>query len=152
MRGRAKRFHSLTMMSASKFYEELPLGRKIMVAHPERAWCPPMDVFECDEAFVIRVALSGLRKDAEGNLENAEVLVERDTIIVRGQRTDRGCHKKCTFYQMDIYYGPFECRVRIARPFDREAITAEYQDGFLEVLVPKAGPETSGPQRINVHS
>ena len=87
---------------------------------------------------MIRVEISGLRQTAAGEIENAELLVEGDLVILRGNRSDDCPHTKCNYHQMEIQYGPFEVAVAIPAPFDREAITTKYRDGFLEVVVPKA--------------
>ena len=46
---------------------------------------------------------------------------------------------------MEIAFGPFERTVRIRVPFDRDQVTAQLEDGFLEVTLPKRKP-----QRIEV--
>ena len=112
------------------------------VQSPHR-WHPPTDVFECDRVFVIRLAVSGLRHAADGSVQDAEVVVEGDTVIIRGNRSDRSSHTKRAFFQMEINYGPFERRVRFATPFDHENIQAKYHDGFLEIVIPKA-PRAKG--------
>lgn len=106
-------------------------------------WHPPTDVFECDRVYVIRVAVSGLRHEVDGAIQDATVVVEDDTVVIRGNRIDSCRHTKRAFFQMEINYGPFERRVRFTTPFDRDNIHAEYRDGFLEIVIPKA-PRTKG--------
>ena len=43
-----------------------------------------------------------------------------------------------TYHQMEIRNGYFERRIVIHTPFDPNGATAEYADGFLCVLIPKA--------------
>jgi len=145
-----RRLRSVAGFGMQSFYEELPLGPHIMVSHPARVWCPPTDVFECDRSFVIKIALSGLQRAPDGKLQDMEVFVKEDTIIVRGERKDHCSHNRCRYFQMEIYYGPFECRVRFGSPFDSEAIEASYSDGFLEIIVPKASPESRKARQIKV--
>jgi len=113
-------------------------------------WRPPTDVFECDEVYVIKMAVSGLRHGPDGLVQDAEVIVEDDTLVIRGSRVDHCAHTKRAFFQMELNYGRFERRVRITSPFDRDRIEARYADGFLEVLVPKAVRRTGKPRRIQV--
>jgi HSP20 family molecular chaperone IbpA len=42
---------------------------------------------------------------------------------------------------MEIASGPFERRVRIPVPFDREGVSAQVIDGFLTVRLPKRSTE-----------
>ena len=142
-------WHVSSITPGQQFSCELPMGQ-LMATHPARPWRPPTDVFECDRVYVIRTAISGLRKNDKGELEDAEVTVENDTVIIRGHRRDHSSHAKRVFYQMEVHYGHFEVRVRINRPFGRDGVAAQYKDGFLEVIVPKekqAGPDT---RRIRV--
>ena len=43
-------------------------------------------------------------------------------------------------HQMEIAFGPFETTVRVGIPFDREGVSANLEDGLLEVRLPKRRP------------
>ena len=113
-------------------------------AASEGAWSPPTDVYECADQIVIKLALAGLRPD------DAEVIVERDTVTIRGVRRD--CCPRCKerVHRMEIPYGRFERRLRLDIPFDRDAVTYNYRDGFLEVIVPKTPPPE--PRKVQVQA
>jgi HSP20 family protein len=129
---------TIRVTAMGRMYEELPMGRKIMLSSSTGVWRPPTDVFESDDAYVIRVEISGLRQTSAGEIENADILVEDDLVVLRGQRSDDCPHTKCNYHQMEIQYGSFEVDVRIPGPFNREAVTTKYCQGFLEIVVPKA--------------
>ena len=143
--------HLIRVTALGRLYEELPLGRRIMLSGPSAVWRPPTDVFESGDAFVIRAEVSGLRKGPTGEIENAEVLVVGDVITLRGNRADDCPHAKCNFHQMEIQYGPFQVSIAIRVPFDAEKIKPRYRDGFLEVVVPKTSRAKVGNCRITVH-
>jgi HSP20 family protein len=130
-----------------RMYEELPMGRKIMLSSVNGVWRPPTDVFESDHAYVIRVEISGLRQTAAGEIENAALLVEEDLIVLRGERSDDCPHLKCNYHQMEIQYGPFEVAIRIPAPFDHDAVTTKYRQGFLEIVAPKGHAAQRGSKR-----
>ena len=113
-------------------------------------WRPPTDVFECNTAFVIRMEISGLRRTDDGFVEGVEIVINDDMLLIRGNRKEHCPHEKFNFYQMEIHYGPFECRIRLHAPFDRDNIRAQYTEGFLEVVIPKAVRGHSGVHRITV--
>ncbi len=100
------------------------------IHHHPRAWQPPTDVYETEEAFAILVEVPGMQR-AEFNVSLAENLL---TISgVRPSPAPRGiCH------QMEIHYGEFRTDIFIAAAIDAEGIEAQYADGFLSVRVPKA--------------
>ena len=141
---------TIRVTAMGRMYEELPMGRKIMLSSSTGVWRPPTDVFESDGAYVIRVEISGLRQTAAGEIENAELHVEGDLVVFRGRRSDDCPHAKCNYHQMEIQYGPFEVAVAVPATFDCEAITTKYRAGFLEVVVPKAGRAMRGSARIKI--
>jgi HSP20 family protein len=138
---------TIRVTAMSRMYEELPMGRKIMLSSVSGVWRPPTDVFESDDAYVIRVEISGLRQTAAGEIENAALLVEGDLIVLRGERSDDCPHTKCNYHQMEIQYGPFEVAVRIPAPFDPDAVETKYRQGFLEIVAPKARAAQRGSKR-----
>lgn len=132
---KSKPASSVKVTSQGKVYE--PFGPKIMVTHPARAWCPPTDVFECADLYIIKCAISGLHCDENGHIENTRIAVKGNTISISGHRHDSCVVPRCAVFQMDIHYGAFECTVEIQDPFDAAAVRAQYEDGFLKVFVPK---------------
>ena len=140
-----KRGRALKVTTNGKAYEELPFGPTIMVTHPAHAWCPPTDVFECADLYVIKCAISGLRHDEQGRIQETTISVHGDTINIRGQRRDKCNIPRCSAFRIEIHYGAFQCKVRIHEPFDADGITSEYEDGFLKVMVPKKNKKKSAP-------
>jgi HSP20 family protein len=141
---------AIRVTALGRMYEELPMGRKIMLSSSTGVWRPPTDVFESDDAYVIRVEISGLRQTAAREVENARLTVEGDRIVLRGERADDCPHTKCNYHQMEIQYGPFEVAVRIPAPFDSDGVTTHYRHGFLEVVVPKARSARRESKRIKI--
>jgi HSP20 family molecular chaperone IbpA len=50
---------------------------------------------------------------------------------------------------MEIAFGPFERAIRIGIPFARDRVSAQLEDGFLRVTLPK---RDTGPRRIDVET
>jgi HSP20 family protein len=94
-------------------------------------WLPDVDVFESESSVVVRVELAGVRS------EDLRVTVDGGTLRVSGVRRviDRSDVKR--LHQMEIATGPFERRVQIPVPIDREAVSANLADGFLTVVLPR---------------
>jgi HSP20 family protein len=132
--------------------EEFPLGRNMVCRHGQRVWRPPTDVFECKDGWVIKMEICGLRKGPAGELLDAEIVTEKDTITIRGNRVDGTTYEKCAFHQMEIHYGFFELSLTLAQPFNSDEIHALYREGFLEIHVPKATEPPPSSQRVQVRS
>jgi HSP20 family molecular chaperone IbpA len=94
-------------------------------------WQPPTDVLETEKAFVVRCEIAGMR-DSEFT-----VSLEGRDLIIEGKRIneDSSC---IAYHQMEIHSGGFIVMVELPGPVDGEAVEANYQDGFLEINLPKA--------------
>jgi HSP20 family protein len=95
-------------------------------------WSPPTDLFESDDAIVVRVEIAGMRE------EDFEVALENNVLMVSGTRTDLPDRR--AYHQMEIRFGKFATSVALPVPVHVASARAEYKDGFLTVTLPKAKP------------
>lgn len=102
-----------------------------MVSRPH-AWRPPTDVYETDEAIIVRVEIAGVRE------EDFAVSLEDRFLIIRGIRAD--IPERRAYHQMEIPFGEFSSEIELPAPIAAEEIEAVYRDGFLRVVLPKAHP------------
>ena len=96
------------------------------------AWSPPTDVYETDDAYIIRVELAGMRES------DFEITLENGFLQISGTRPD--VPERRAYQQMEIRFGRFSTAVGLPGPVDVDASRAEYADGFLTVSLPKAKP------------
>ncbi len=94
-------------------------------------WRPPTDLFENEEAFVVRVEIAGMQ-DAE-----LKIASEGQLLAIYGTRAHEA--ERAAYHQLEVRFGEFLSLVELPGPSDVDAITAHYEDGFLLVTVPKAG-------------
>jgi HSP20 family protein len=92
---------------------------------------PAMDVFETDSALVVRFELAGVRG---GDLR---VTVDADLVRVSGVRKPPPSDGAQRLHQMEIGFGPFERSLRLPVDVDRDAVTANLEEGILTVTLPK---------------
>jgi len=92
-------------------------------------WSPPTDVYEIEDAYVVKVEIAGMRED------NFEVAIENSVLMISGHRPD--FPERRAYHQMEIQFGKFEITVGLPAPVDFENASAEYQDGFLTIHLPK---------------
>jgi HSP20 family protein len=97
-------------------------------------WQPEVDLFETEKAFVVRVELAGVQS------QDLRVDVAGDEIRIRGIRRPPEPGELLRLHRMEIASGPFDRRLRVPIPFDREAVTANLADGFLTVTLPRRAP------------
>ncbi|HEY4387271.1 MAG TPA: Hsp20/alpha crystallin family protein [Ktedonobacteraceae bacterium] len=97
------------------------------------AWRPPADILESAELFTIRVELAGMRE------EEIEVTLYEDALVISGERHNTQKSQENVYYhEAQIRYGPFRVEIFIPAPVKREAVTARYENGFLQVDLPRA--------------
>lgn len=95
------------------------------------AFDPPMDIFETDDTVVVLAEAAGLSQ------EDFEIVVEGAILLLRGERKNPAMGQPRVYSRMEICYGPFEKRVALPVPVDADRTQASYQDGYLQVVMPK---------------
>ena len=113
-----------------------------------KVFAPTTDVLERKGDLVVRVELPGLDvgKDVKVNIEDG-------ALLIKGERRQREEAREDEYYRMETSYGSFIRRVPLPEGIDEDTITAEYKDGVLEVVVPKAAAQIEAPKvkEIAVH-
>ncbi len=107
-----------------------------------RRWMPAMDLVETDDSYVLRADLPGLTQD-DINIE-----FEDRTLTVSGERKAEQETKKDGFVRVERAFGSFSRSLTLPQGVDPEALAAHFENGVLEVTIPK--PETRKPRRIEI--
>lgn len=99
------------------------------LAMRSHAWRPPMDVYEGEAHLVVRVEIAGMKD------EDFSISLTGRSLIIRGLRAD--APERRAYHQMEIFFGEFVCEVELPCEVLHEEVRAEYQRGFLRVVLPK---------------
>lgn len=110
---------------APRWYRALPLV-------DQGRWAPAADVYERDGDLVIRLDLPGIDPD-----KDVQVTVEDGVLCISGERK-REAVEGDRYYRREWSYGSFERSIRVPKHVQTDDITASYENGVLEVVVPKA--------------
>lgn len=105
-------------------------------------WVPALDVWETESDIVYAFDLPGLSQ-SEISIEVAD-----DTLTVTGERRRETEEQGERFFRFERRYGTFSRAVGLPAGVDDSKIAAAYEDGVLEVRVPK--PEEAKPRRIQL--
>ena len=100
-------------------------------------WQPNVDLLEDQEHYYLKVELAGVR----GEDLQLLYLPDRHSMLVKGVRKEERCFDAdlTGCYQLEIYYGEFEREVELPdTPIEPSKVKAQFKNGFLFVLVPKA--------------
>ena len=118
-----------------------PVGTGACVASP-RAWLPPLDVYEDSERIFVTLEVPGLKK------EDIVVSYQDGVLSISGEKKETLDTSKHNWLCNERYYGGFTRTVDIPVPIKSSEIIANYAEGLLHVVIPKA--EEAKPQQIQV--
>jgi HSP20 family protein len=109
-----------------------------------RTWTPPVDIYETDDALILKAELPGVSKD------DVNVDIHNNTLILRGERKHEAEVKEENYHRVERAYGTFQRSFVLPTLVDQEHVQATYKDGVLELRLPKS--EAAKPRRIAIQS
>jgi HSP20 family protein len=118
-----------------------PLGWRRRPA-VERGWTPPIEMFEKEDEFIVKVELPGMKR------EEIDISVVGDTLTIKGERKAETEVKEEEYYCCERCYGSFLRSITLPAAVDTKNIEAVYENGILEVSLPKA-PEVK-PKKVEI--
>lgn len=127
--------------SAAFHFVRRPAGAPPRSGNSNPSWTPNTDVYLTETGLVIKVEVSGMRK------EDLELTVEANRLRINGERRDMCRASQVKFVVMEINYGPFESAIELPPGYDLGSAKASYQNGFLRIDVPAA---VKSPQAFSV--
>lgn len=108
----------------------------------QESWLPAVDVFDTKDAVVLKAELAGMNPD------DIQIEVEDNVLTIKGERKFEEKVEEERYYRVERRFGSFQRSLALPQGVRPEDISANYEDGILEVRVPKA--EEEKPKRITV--
>jgi HSP20 family protein len=105
---------------------------------------PPVDVYSTPEAVMVIIEAPGMRGQ-EVRLE-----IEPDRLTIQGEKRGRHCPEEHVYSQLEIVCGRFERTVQLPAMVDPEGAQLSYDDGYIEVRLPRAARQPGQRLRITV--
>lgn len=106
------------------------------------AWSPPVDIYETDDALVMKAELPGFSKD------DISIEMKENTLVIKGERKREDEVKEGSYHRTERVYGAFQRSFMLPTTVDQEKVRAAYKDGVLELHLPKV--QAAQPKRIAV--
>jgi HSP20 family protein len=106
------------------------------------AWAPALDISERKDAYLVTVELPGLKP------EDLDITMEDGQLTIQGERQFTAESSEQQFHRVERRYGSFRRSITLPAHVMAEGIQASFEDGVLQILVPKA--EEAKPKRIQV--
>jgi HSP20 family protein len=106
------------------------------------AWAPALDITERKDAYLVTVELPGVK------LDDLEITLEDGLLTIQGERQFTQESTEQQFHRVERRYGSFRRSITLPSQVQADAIEASFENGVLEVVVPKA--EEAKPKKISV--
>jgi HSP20 family protein len=107
-----------------------------------RSWAPPVDIYETEEAIVLKAELPGV------DPKDVEVRVEDNTLYLKGERKFEKEVKEQNYHRVERSYGSFARSFSLPNSISTDKVRAEFKDGLLTLTMPKR--EESKPKTIKI--
>ena len=119
------------------FFQARPLN-----GNAARRWIPAMDLVETADELVLRADLPGMKED------DVEIEIKDGVLNVSGERRSEHEDKNEGYYRVERSFGSFSRSLSLPDGIDAEQVKANFEDGVLEVHVPK--PAETKPHRVQI--
>ncbi len=124
----------------NRMFEDAFDGRSNTVEYGQ--WAPAVDLKEEDGQFVLKADMPGMKRD------DIDIQVENNLLTISGERQFEADERREDYHRIERAYGKFMRTFTLSTRVKADTITANYKDGILTVLIPKA--EESKPKKIAI--
>ena len=97
-------------------------------------WTPAVDVFSREGTLVVRAELPGIDPQ-----KDVDITMQDGILYIRGERRHEERTERDNYYRFESSHGSFQRAIPLPEGVKEDEIQASYQNGILEVVVPKAG-------------
>ena len=119
-----------------------PLTELARTSSLQGGWVPALDLYEDKDNLYVKVELPGMKR------EEIEVSFQEGNLSVSGERKSEQKQEGAEVWRAERFYGRFQRMLTLPMPVASEKIKAQYQDGILNITLPKA--EEAKPKPLDV--
>lgn len=119
--------------TAAVHYHVVKGGQQYLLLRHTHAWHPSTDVMVNDDRLIVVVEVAGMRNG------EFHVTFANQRLTISGVRLAKE-QGHTAYHQLEVRYGEFRTDVTLPWAVDEDRIAAHYEDGFLQVELPRAKP------------
>ncbi len=105
---------------------------------------PPVDVVMEKDNVLVRAEVPGMTKD------NLDISLNGDILTIKGEKHQEKESKEKNIYRSERVYGSFQRSFVLPSAVNAEKISAAYNNGVLEITLPKKEEEKGKQIQISV--
>jgi len=103
---------------------------------------PAIDLYQNNDAVIVKAALPGLKAD------DVQISVTADVLTLRGEFKQENEQKDTTYHIREQRFGSFERSIMLPSDVQTDKSKADFENGILTVTLPKA--ESVKPKTITI--
>jgi HSP20 family protein len=108
------------------------------------SWTPACDILETQDAVIVRAEIPGVKR------ADIEISLDNGVLTIRGNRKLEKETEERSYYRIERSYGSFVRSFTLPRSVDAERISANLEDGVLEIRMPRR--EETKPRQIKIET
>jgi HSP20 family protein len=108
-----------------------------------QTWTPRLEVLEDKDNYTVRVEAPGLKR------EDLQVSMNENSLVIEGERKAETPAEGVTVQHTERLYGKFERVIELPAAVAADKVKADYKDGVLAIILPKA--EEAKPRQIAIN-
>ncbi len=105
---------------------------------------PLVNITETPENYLIEVAAAGLQKN------DFKIELDKNQLIVSVEKQQEALPEGQRFVRREFAYTNFKRAFRLAQNVDKEAINAKYENGILQIAIPKKTEVSAEAKTITI--
>jgi HSP20 family protein len=103
----------------------------------DKEWAPAFDVVENEKEYAVTAELPGI------DIKDVDITLAEGILTVKGEKKHEKEENTDGYHMIERRYGSFSRSFRMPGKVETDKIDANYKDGVLKVVLPKAeGTET----------
>lgn len=93
---------------------------------------PRIDMFEEKDELVMRTELPGIKK------EDIDIQLEGDRLVIKAEKKEETLSEDTNYYTCERRFGQYQRSVSLPFPVEADKISTTFENGLLEIRLPKA--------------
>ncbi len=90
-----------------------------------------VDVYETNSYFVVLAAIAGIQ------IKDIDISLEKDMMIIKGNRCDPQINPEKKYFYQECYWGPFSRKIVLPENINIDKADAQMEKGMLTIKIPK---------------
>ncbi|MCS7053622.1 MAG: Hsp20/alpha crystallin family protein [Ignavibacterium sp.] len=105
-------------------------------------WMPLTDIYEDKDKYTLKLDLPGIKK------EDVKISYANGQLSISGERVQEQEHKDAKCHRIERVFGKYYRSFNLPEHIKENEISAEFKDGQLTIVIPKA--EEAKPKEIEI--